>query len=241
MNKKALIGLTTDFSEDQKYSDAPYYALRKNYTEALTKNNSCSLLLPPIISNIDDYINLIDGLIITGGNFDIDPVLYNAKEIHKYTLVNQERCNFEHLLAQKAIHKNIPILGICGGMQLLNIIFGGDLTQHLGDLDKDLVNHEVRPYHESAHTVIIKPDSVLFDITKQTQIHVNSSHHQAIDKLADNFIASGISEDGLIEAIEIKDKNKFMMGVQWHPEYNISPADAAIFERLIQHCENSQS
>jgi putative glutamine amidotransferase len=240
MSKKILIGLTADFLEDQKYSDAPYYALRKNYTEALTQNGACSLLLPPIGNNVDDYINLVDGIIITGGNFDIDPALYNAKTIHKETIINHDRCRFEYLLAKAAIKNNIPLLGICGGMQLINVINGGCLIQDLADHHNDYLIHEQKPYHEAAHHVIIQENTILSKITKQKQIDVNSSHHQAINKLGNDFIASAISDDGVIEAIETTNKDQFIMGVQWHPEYNITPTDTAIFKRFTQHCNKKQ-
>jgi len=236
MGRKIVIGLTSDFLKDRKYSDSPYYALRKNYTEILTSNNVCSIILPPIDENIDEYLNIIDGLIITGGNFDIDPKLYNAPEIHKQTIVNHERCHFEYLLAKKALEKNIAILGICGGMQLLNVIFGGCLIQDLEEHSNNLSIHEQKPYHEPAHGIQIKKNTLLHDIIGQDKIKVNSSHHQAINKLAPNFIESAISDDGIIEAIEIADRDKFILGVQWHPEYNVTQADTKIFKNFIKSC-----
>ncbi|MBL6784698.1 MAG: gamma-glutamyl-gamma-aminobutyrate hydrolase family protein [Rickettsiales bacterium] len=236
MDNKILIGLTADLQDDQKYSDAPYYALRKNYTEILTQNKAASIILPPIEENIDEYLKMVDGLIITGGNFDIDPTLYNAKEIHKQTIVNHERCRFEYLITKKALEKNISILGICGGMQLLNVIFGGCLIQDLEEHNQSLSIHEQKPYNEPAHGIKIRKNTLLHDIIGQDQIKVNSSHHQAINKLAPNFIESAKSDDGIIEAIEINDKNKFVIGVQWHPEYNVTEADAKIFKTFIKSC-----
>ena len=129
----------------------------------------------------------------------------------------------------------MPIFGICGGMQLINVIYGGNLIQHIPE-NKSFLEHEVKPYNKIAHKVIIKNETILFDIIQKQKIGVNSSHHQAVDKLGKNLIASAHTEDGIIEAIENPHYENFMLGVQWHPEYQISIADNAIFHRFIDIC-----
>ncbi len=128
---------------------------------------------------------------------------------------------------------NKPILGICGGMQLLNVIMGGDLIQHIADEIDDALEHEVKPHDQAAHNINIKENSLLFKLAEEKKIYgVNSSHHQAVKNIPDNMIASAISSDSVIEAIEHLNYN-FMLGVQWHPEYLLTELDKNIFKEFI--------
>lgn len=237
MLKKPVIGLTSDCSSDKKYSDFPYLALRFNYSLSLQRAGAIPILLPPIQENYKEYIELLDGIVITGGNFDIHPKLYGESTIHDSVSVNEQRTNFEKNIAEEAIKHKMPILGICGGMQLLNVIFGGNLIQHIPDHDKNYFNHEAKPYDSVAHEVSLKEGSLLHKIAGDKKIGVNSSHHQAILKTAPDFIISAISDDGIIEAIE-NPNYPFMLGVQWHPEYEITEADSNIFKTFVGHCAN---
>ena len=231
--KKPVIGITLDHENDQKYSALPYYALRENYIRAVQLYGGTPILLPFENSEISNYLNLIDGLLITGGNFDISPALYGNGDMHNKTSLKESRTSFEWNLTKEAISLNKPILGICGGMQLLNVILGGDLIQHIPDEIENALEHEVKPYDNPAHTINIKAGSLLYKLAEEKKvIGVNSSHHQAVKNLPKNIIASGISSDSVIEAIEHINYN-FMLGVQWHPEYLISQLDHNIFKEFV--------
>ncbi|MBT4878748.1 MAG: gamma-glutamyl-gamma-aminobutyrate hydrolase family protein [Alphaproteobacteria bacterium] len=231
--KKPVIGITLDHENDQKYSALPYYALRENYIRAVQLYGGTPILLPFENSEISNYLSLIDGLLITGGNFDISPSLYGNGDIHNKTSLKESRTSFEWNLTKEAISLNKPILGICGGMQLLNVILGGDLIQHIPDEIENALEHEVKPYDNPAHTINIKAGSLLYKLAEDKKvIGVNSSHHQAVKNLPKNIIASGISSDSVIEAIEHSNYN-FMLGVQWHPEYLISQLDHNIFKEFV--------
>jgi putative glutamine amidotransferase len=117
-------------------------------------------------------------------------------------------------------------------MQLLNVIFNGDLIQHIEDEIEDAHEHETKPYDKPGHDLIIEKDTLLNKIAKTTKSAVNSSHHQAVKNIGKDLVISARSSDGVIEAIEHKDK-KFILGVQWHPEYLISDMDKNIFKQFI--------
>ena len=234
--KNPVIGITLDYEDNQKYSDFPYYALRSNYINSVAENHGHPILLPFELRSIDKYIEIIDGLIITGGNFDISPSLYGDEEFHEETKLKESRTRFEWEATLLAIKKEIPILGICGGMQLMNVIKGGNLIQHIPDTIACPVDHEVRPYNKTAHIINIKKDSKLYKLaSNKSEAHVNSSHHQAVGKLGDDLIISASSPDGVIEAIESVNY-PYMVGVQWHPEYQITSLDRNIFKNFIEHC-----
>ena len=233
--KKPIIGISLDYEADQKYSDFPYYALRANYINSVTKYGGTAILLPFDNDSIDNYINIIDSLILTGGNFDIAPELYGDQNTHKETKLKENRTLFETNILNAAIKKQIPILGICGGMQLINVILGGTLIQHIPDyMDKPLA-HETKPYNKASHIININTNTKLAKLAKQNlQTKVNSSHHQAVAKLGKDLITSATASDGIIEAIE-HIHYPYMIGVQWHPEYQLSQLDENLFEELIKN------
>lgn len=238
MPKKPLIGLTSDLSDDKKYSQSEYCALRNNYIKSIIKAGGIPLILPPNQNDLNEYANLIDGLILTGGHFDITPNFYQEDFIHKETIINTERADFEIALLKLAFERKIPIFGICGGMQLINVFFGGSLYQHIPDYIKTNLQHELRPYSKVAHQVLIDKNSKLAQLIELPEkIGVNSSHHQAIKKLSPDFNIAAKASDGVIEAIEYNNSDySFLIGVQWHPEYQVNQYDLMLFKKFIESC-----
>lgn len=171
----------------------------KNISEQL------NILLFPIISdnNLDKVIEICDGLIITGSPIDINPRYYN-EEINDTGNYVVDEFKLDKKLIELFYNKNKPILGICGGLQSINVAFGGALKQNI--LNHDLIDKN--------HLIKIGNNTFLNEVYKQNELMVNSFHHQAIKDVAPGFKISAISEDGIIEAIE-KDN---IVGVQWHPE-----------------------
>jgi putative glutamine amidotransferase len=239
--RKPIIGIIPDYKigGENSYSKNPFYAIRKNYLESVSNNGGVPIIFPYDHNAIDDYLNLIDGILFIGGGFDVNPKRYGQK-IHPSVTLNEARDNFEFEVFLKTLSQKpeMPILGICNGMQLMNIIFGGDCIQNIPDHPK-YINHEQsknpefieagQPYHE----VVIDKKTQLFDITQTTKIKTNSSHHQAVGQLGKNIIASAHSLDGIIEAIEHNSHN-FCLGVQWHPEFESNMADTKIFSAFIK-------
>ncbi|WP_342270359.1 gamma-glutamyl-gamma-aminobutyrate hydrolase family protein [Rickettsia endosymbiont of Orchestes rusci] len=242
--KKPIIGLTLDLANNcEKYSYAafPWYALRKNYADAIIKAGGVPLLLPYQSSTINELLAIIDGVVIPGGDEDIHPKFYEPEYAEDVVIANNERDEFEILVLKKSLARNIPILGICRGMQLLNVAFGGSLIQHIPDYMKNnnqtiIINHEQpSPKNIVSHSITIESGTKLAKMTNnKTQIMVNSTHHQAIDRVGNGLVVSAKANDGIIEAIELQN-HKFIIGVQWHPEYlNDNDVDLNLFKELIK-------
>ena len=230
---RPLIGITLDWESAGGYSNFPWYALRENYCDAIADAGGVPITLPVLEKHTVSYLEVVDGLVITGGNFDVDPILFGENNRHEKVSIKQRRTNFEFAITQGAIHKNLPILGICGGQQLLNVVLGGTLIQHIPDEIKDAVPHEQpNPRDQAGHIIKVKPNTKLYEIVQSDTMSVNSAHHQAVKEIAKDVIVNAIALDGVIEGIEVPSK-RFCLGVQWHPEFTIDPGDMKIFSALI--------
>lgn len=236
MNTRPVIGITLDSEEPGGYSKLPWYALRKNYAECVAAAGGLPLLLPHEPELVGDYLARIDGLLITGGAFDVDPALFGAPERHATVTLKAKRTQFELAIIRGALEKDRPVFGICGGQQVLNVALGGTLIQHIPDRVANALAHEQpNPRTEAGHTVKLLAGSRLAAIAGLAEIPVNSAHHQAVDRVAPGLIADAWASDGVIEGIEHPQK-RFLIGVQWHPEYRISPADTRLFDAFVQAC-----
>lgn len=229
-----IIGITLDFEAVGGYSPMPYYALRENYAQSVSNAGGVPLFLPHEVEKAGEYLKLIDGLVIPGGNFDIDPAYYGVDFRHQTVITKDRRTLFELAITRQALAEHMPILGICGGQQLLNVILGGSLIQHIPDSVANALAHEQpNPRTETSHSVAITPGTLLHRIVQQEELAVNSSHHQAVDRLAPGMIVNAVAPDGVIEGIEYTE-HPFCLGLQWHPEYEITAGDRVIFHHFIQ-------
>ncbi len=229
-----IIGITLDDEKSKSYSLYPWYAARKNYSDSIDLAGGTSIFLPHNKCKIPQYLNFLDGLVITGGDFDVNPKLYGEKISSEFVKVKEDRTNFEYEITKQALKINLPILGICGGQQLLNVVMGGTLIQHIPDSIDSIINHEqINPRNEGSHEIKIYKNSRLFDITKAERLFVNSAHHQSVDILGKGLVVNSIAEDGIIEGIE-NPKLNFCLGVQWHPEFLIDKKDIEIFKALVE-------
>jgi putative glutamine amidotransferase len=233
-SKRPVIGVTLDAEPAGGYSKLPWYALRENYADAVAEAGGVPLMLPHEPDLVAQYLDLVDGIVVTGGAFDIDPALFGAESRHATVTTKDKRTRFELALTQGAIERDMAVLGICGGQQLLAVALGGTLIQHIPDEIADALAHEQpNPRTEPGHIVQVTPGTLLSAIVGQAEIPVNSAHHQAVKSAGPNAIVNAVAPDGVIEGIEAPGK-RFCLGVQWHPEYAISPADPAIFRAFIE-------
>lgn len=214
---KCVIGITSVI-------EGNLLSLSYNYVKAITRFNAYPLIIS-YKSELIDSLGLIDGLLLTGGGDFSSDIL--KQPLHPLASdISPLRDKFEHSLLNSAMDIGMPVLGICRGVQLMNIARGGSIIQHIeGHIQK-------RPRDIIGHTVNIAKKSRLFDIARHDIIGVNSFHHQAIDSLAKDFKIVAQSDDGVIEAIEALTDN-FAMGVQWHPECLCDNISSSIFEHFI--------
>jgi len=231
--KRPVIGITLDSEAPGGYSNLPWYALRENYADAVTAAGGLPLPLPHEPDQAGDYLELIDGLVITGGAFDVDPVLFGAGERHPTVITKDRRTAFELAVTRSAIERDMPVLGICGGQQLLHVVLGGQLIQHIPDEVTGALAHEQpNPRDEPGHSVAVTPGTLLHRIVGRDSLDVNSAHHQAAKGEPSGVKINAVAPDGVIEGIEATNKT-FCLGVQWHPEYGVSAGDADIFRAFI--------
>jgi putative glutamine amidotransferase len=160
--------------------------------------------------------------------------LFGDSSRHETVVTKDRRTSFEFAVTQGAITRDIPLLGICGGQQLLNVVLGGTLIQHIPDAIPGALAHEQpNPRDEAGHDVTVTPGTLLAAITGAVTMSVNSAHHQAVRDVGDGVIIDAVAPDGVIEGIELPGK-RFCLGVQWHPEFSIDPGDSRIITAFIK-------
>ncbi|MSO54819.1 MAG: gamma-glutamyl-gamma-aminobutyrate hydrolase family protein [Rhodospirillales bacterium] len=231
-----VIGITVDSEEPGGYSKKPWYALRQNYAEAVSAAGGLPMLLPHCADRAEDYLDRIDGLLISGGHFDVDPQLFGEASRHPTVKLKSARTAFELAITKGALDRDMPVLGICGGQQLLNVALGGSLIQHIPDEVQGALAHEQpNPRDEPGHDVAITEGTLLHRVLGVTKLGVNSAHHQAAKAVSSAAVVNAVAPDGVIEGIEAPGR-RFCLGVQWHPEYAINPAEARLFQAFVDAC-----
>ena len=216
---KPLIGITT-FDEDKGGVRGTYSIVSNAYANSVIKAGGIPVLIP-INKNLEiirDLIKRLDGLILTGGNEYIQPHLYNRNPTKDIIEINPSRDNIELKLLEEAVLKKIPIFGICRGMQLINVYFGGDLYLNIQLELEEVLGHCPSNTKKNYiyHEVEIEEGTLLEEIIENKKLGVNTYHSQAIRKVAPNLKVSATCKDGIIEAVE--DVKNNIIGVQWHPE-----------------------
>ena len=232
MNDRPIIGLTLDAEPAGGYAKYPWYAIRENYCAAVFRAGGLPVLLPHEPGEAEAYVDMLEGLIVTGGGFDIDPAHFGAATRHATVKTKDRRTAFEFAATTAALARDLPVLGICGGAQLLNVVFGGTLIQHIPDEVTDALAHEQpNPRDQPGHDVELVPGSLLHGICGTRTLAVNSAHHQAAKDAGDGITVVARAPDGVIEGIEAR-AHRFCVGIQWHPEFAINEGDEAIFSAL---------
>jgi putative glutamine amidotransferase len=236
MSKRPIIGVTLDSEQPGGYSKYPWYALRQNYADAIIAAGGLPVALPHDSALAGDYLDRIDALVVTGGAFDVDPALYGDGDRHATVTLKEGRTATELALTQGALARDLPVLGICGGEQLLAVALGGTLVQHIPDSVADALEHEQpNPRHEPGHPVAVVAGTLLHRIVGALEMRVNSAHHQAVRAPGPHAVVNATAPDTVIEGLEDA-RYRFCLGVQWHPEFFIDPGDRRIFDAFIAAC-----
>lgn len=224
---KPKIGLTPRFCDPSFRKDG----VNLDYSQAVSKSGGIPYMLCLSEGSLEEYANELDGLLITGGEDINQPLLQQGP---KDPLTIDDRYDLWDQALILAFAKRLkPIFGICRGLQVINVVYGGTLFEDIDQCYKDLkgMHKHNDPDTGLSHPINIRSESRLYEICRQDVITVNSYHHQAISKLADGFLASAVSDDGIVEAIE-RDN---ILAVQWHPEkiYEYQQ-QSALFDNFIK-------
>ncbi len=235
---KPLIGITLDFVHKSSFSPRPHYAIRESYFKAVEAAGGTPIAIPFIKDSIDDYLSLINGLIVPGGDFGLNTSWYVNNE--KPGFEATPRLEFDVEILTKALNKNIPLLGICAGMQILGGMLGCKLTSNINKFIGTRLCHSGGvTAEEYAHDVYIEKGTLLNKITGRENMPVNSRHQEGIVEISDKVVLAAKSDDGVIEAIEVKNK-AFALGIQWHPEFFIKNGEPnfELFKALVKAATN---
>jgi putative glutamine amidotransferase len=226
---RPVIGVTVEIEESGDFS------IRPEYVRALEKAGGIPVLLPPTApEEVPARLAGLDGLLLIGGD-DVDPAIY-GEAAHPKSKWTRVRDDFELAAIHAALERDLPLLAICRGQQVLNVALGGTLVQDIPDQLPQAGVHKLKgvPRWQTAHEVDVAPGTRLRAIVGRDVLAVNSFHHQAVREVGRGLRVSARSRDGVIEAIELPDR-RFVVGVQWHPEamWNQEPDHQEIFRAFV--------
>jgi len=226
---RPVVGITSYSEEEVRWGPwtEPAALVPLSYVRAVERAGGRPLVVPPSEDAIEETLAALDGIIFSGGN-DLDPALYEADPHPETDAVQEERDRGEMALLTAALERDMPVLAVCRGSQVLNVARGGDLVQHLPD---SLGQDEHRPVRGewAEHSVRLEPESRVGSVLGG-QTPVKSHHHQGYGRIGEGLRVTGWAEDGTIEALEDPSK-RFAVGVLWHPEEG---EDVALFEALVE-------
>ncbi len=233
-SQRPLIGLTCRYQSDAQNPARDLIGHYVPYHHALIAAGALPVLLPVVEDRaiLSQYLERLHGLAFTGG-LDVPPDSYGQPKHPQTEECHPSRWANDRLLAELVLERPMPVLAICMGVQLLNVVYGGTLVQHL----ETKVQHAPKdPGNDSLHSIVLEEDSRLFQILGATEVEVNSAHHQAVGKLAPGLRVVARAADGIVEAVEMTDR-AFFLGVQWHPERMFErPEQRRLFETFVNAC-----
>lgn len=231
MSIRPLIGILLDYQDEGTFSSRPHNALRCAYFDAIDVAGGVPVALGYTPDLIDDLLDRLDGLIIPGGFYPFPAIYYGEPEDEKPV---HPRAAFEVSLTRRALELDMPVLGICAGMQVLGILRGAKIHRDVHTaVETDIDHLNEKPAEDIAHTVAITPGTLLHAIAGSREIGVNTAHREGFTEMPENILVSAVAPDGVIEGIEFAD-HRFCIGVQWHPEFFLDRDDPnrRLFEAL---------
>ena len=236
-----LIGITADSSgagNTDKSKDATLF-LPERYLRAVERAGGIPVVLPAnrTRSAVHRLLGVLNGLVLSGGDFDIHPRHYSEHPTKRLGEIKAARTEFELEIAGAAFRRDLPVLGICGGAQAINVALGGSLYQDIGSQLETAGAYEHTSKNSGGHPIRVTLNTRLFDIVNCSSLIVSTSHHQAIKRLGRGLIVNAVAGDGVIEGIE-STEHSFVLGLQWHPEVLAprQPRQQRIFASFIELC-----
>lgn len=234
---KPLIGITPSPRSDERFGES--FSMANTYVSAVEAAGGIPVVLPPHRGGVAELAEALDGVLFSGGG-DIRPSRYGDETMHPTTYgISDLRDEFELALLDAALARDLPVLCICRGIQVLNVGFGGTLYQDVADQFPGASAHrpegEGGARHEPLHAVAAEPGSLLAGVYGQGEIAANSFHHQTLKEIGAGLEVIGRSADGSVEAVAAPDR-RFVLGVQWHPEMMFAVHDEHLrpFARLVE-------
>ncbi|WP_445488657.1 gamma-glutamyl-gamma-aminobutyrate hydrolase family protein [Niallia sp. 03133] len=217
MTKRPVIGITSAYVFHNKFMEGVY--THHDYHKTIAKNGGLPIILPFVQEELaEEMVEQCDAILLSGGE-DVDPSMYNQDPHQKLGATIPLRDKVELNIVKAAMKRNLPIFAICRGIQLVNVALGGTLIQDIPSVVKDSIKHSQTVDRSwDTHWVTVEQNSRLANIVGEAAVRVNSLHHQAIDRVADDLAVVAQSADGIIEAVEHKNYQNFFLGIQWHPE-----------------------
>ncbi len=234
-----VVGLTPDIEASAGERPSSSYVIRTSYIEVVHRAGGLPVVLPYLCEadDVASYLDRIDALVVTGGAFDVPAELYGEQPGPRMGALKPDRTSFETAMIRGALDREMPLLAVCGGMQLLNVVYAGTLHQDiLSDLEGAGSHEQDEDPRQPSHDVTVKAGTVLASCVRgASMIQVNSTHHQAVKTPGPGLIVSGRAPDGVIEAIE-DPAGAFVLGVQWHPELLAEPGNEqqSIYDALVR-------
>ena len=218
------------------------FYLGRDYSEALAGLGAIPfhLSLIPDKKYLAEAVKNLDGILLPGCDTDVEPLRYGDEPHPKLGRVITEKDETDLIVLEEAEKRNLPVLGICFGAQVLNVSRGGTLIQDIESQIPNALQHsQLAPLDRNSHSIDVEGDSLLASLITQKKAGVNSSHHQSIKSAGKNLKITAWAKDGVVECIEDTRKNRFALGVQWHPEVNwkTDASSRRIFETFIEKCK----
>jgi putative glutamine amidotransferase len=234
---RPFIGINADFMAASK-SSSPHARLHAGYFDVILAAGGLPVVIPPLGKKpeIEAILDRLDGILLSGG-LDLDPRRLQMPPHRAVQPMAERREESDRILASCVLERQMPVLGVGVGMQLLNVMRGGTLYAHLPEDLPRAMPHRDKSSGPHRHLVLLKPDTHIEEIYGGVEILVNSDHHQAVHEVGTGMRVSASAPDGVVEAIEAEESDWFCVGVQWHPESETASAlDMQLFEAFLQAC-----
>ena len=239
---RPVVGITT-YVEPAKWGPWELEAalIPFAYVQAVERAGARALLVPPSEDGVEETVDALDGLLLSGGA-DLDPENYGADPHPETAGLRPERDRAELALLDAALARDMPVLAVCRGLQVLNVALGGSLYQDVGtDPGTQVLHSQTEPRDQPTHKVKVTPGSRLAETLGADELEVNSMHHQAIKRLGRGLTAVAWAPDQIVEGAELGDPARFVLGVQWHPEEQVGHSEPArrLFAALVAAARKS--